>query len=155
MGKRYLLKVEKQDISPKVEVKHETIEMRVRPDSGVEKRREILNEWYRQSLKEIVPGIIAKYEKLMSVKVCDFGIKKMKTRWGTCSRDAKRIWLNLELAKKPKYYIEYIILHEMVHLLERCHNKHFVGYMDKFMPQWRQYKEELSQIILSHERWSC
>ena len=80
--------------------------------------------------------------------------KKMKTKWGTCNIEAKRIWLNLELAKKPKHYIEYIIVHEMTHLLERRHNDRFIAYMEMFMPQWRFYKEELNRSNLGHVHWS-
>jgi predicted metal-dependent hydrolase len=89
----------------------------------------------------------------LKVKIQELGIKKMKTKWGTCSRDAGRIWLNLELAKKPLHCIEYIIVHEMMHLLERKHNEIFISYMNKFMPKWRFYKEELNSSPLKHEKW--
>lgn len=154
MGNRYLLKVVEQDAPPQVTIKHETIEMYIRPNASKEKRQEVLDEWYRQSLKDMAPDIIARYEKIMKVNVSEFGIRKMKTRWGTCNRQAKRIWLNLELAKKPKHYLKYIIIHEMVHLLERNHSDCFIVYMDKFMPQWRQYKKELNRSVLSQERWT-
>lgn len=152
-GKRYLLKVIEHNVSPIVDLKHETMELYIRPNTGVDKRREILDGWYRQRLKEYVPRIIDKYEKLIGVKVNELGIKKMRTKWGTCSRHAKRIWLNLELAKKPKYCTEYIVVHEMVHLLERKHNGRFTTYMDKFMPNWRLYKEELNRSELGHVSW--
>ena len=97
--------------------------------------------------------IIAKYEKAMKVNVDEFGIKKMKTKWGSCNIKAKRIWLNLELAKKERHYIEYIIVHEMVHLLERHHNDRFIAYMDRFIPQWRFLKEELNRSMLPHANW--
>ena len=154
LGKRYLLKVIEHNSSPRVAIKHETIEMYIRPNMGLEKRRELLDEWYRQRLKEIVPGMIARYEEAMKINVDEFGIKKMKTKWGTCSREEGRIWLNLELAKKPQQFIEYIIVHEMAHLLERRHNDRFTAYMDKFMPQWNFYKEELNRSVLSHANWS-
>jgi predicted metal-dependent hydrolase len=114
----------------------------------------IMNEWYRQQLKKQVPDLIEKYEKLMDVKVNEFGIKKMKTKWGTCNINAQRIWLNLELIKKPEHCLEYIVVHEMVHLLERHHNARFIAYMDKFLPQWRSHKQELNQFILNHADWS-
>lgn len=153
LGKRYLLKVVEHNAPPRVVINHETMEMYIRPDTSIEKRQEVLDEWYRRRLKEIVPGIIAQYEKSMNVKVSEFGIKKMKTRWGTCNVEAKRIWLNLELAKKPLHYIEYIVVHEMVHLLERHHNDRFTDYMQKFMSQWQWLKEELNRSILSHANW--
>jgi predicted metal-dependent hydrolase len=153
MGNRYLLKVLEQEAPPKVEIKHETIEMYVRPHANKKKRQEVLDEWYRQNLKAMIPEIIDRYERIMKVTVAEFGVKKMRTKWGTCNRQAKRIWLNLELAKKPKHYLEYIIVHEMVHLLERNHNDRFIASMDKFMPQWRQYKAELNRLSLGHESW--
>jgi len=154
-GKRYLMKLIERNAPPSIELKHDVIEMYVRPNTGHEKRQVILEEWYRSNLKEIVPGIIARYEKKMKVKVNDFGVKKMKTKWGTCNSKAGRIWLNLELIKKPKEYIEYIIVHEMTHLLERHHNELFVAYMDKFLPKWRFYKEELNRLPSGHVDWNC
>ena len=129
-------------------------QIRVWPNTGMEKREAILDEWYRQRLKENIPGIIDQYENKVKVNVAEFAVKKMKTRWGTCSIQVKRIWLNLELAKKPKECIEYVVVHEMVHLLERHHNERFIAYMDKFLPKWRFYKEELNRSPLRHENWS-
>ena len=154
LGKRYLLNVGEHNASPKVVRRHETIEMYIRPNTGLRKRQEILDDWYRQRLKEIIPGIIVQYENKLKLNVAEFAIKKMKTKWGTCSREAKRIWLNLELAKKPKECIEYIVVHEMVHLLERHHDERFIAFMDKFLPKWRFYKEELNRSPLRHENWS-
>ena len=154
LGKRYLLKVIEHNLAPKVVLTHNTIELYVLDETVLEKNKAVLDNWYRQRLKEIVPGYIAKWEQLMNVKVEEFGIKKMKTKWGTCNREAGRIWLNLELAKKPLHCIEYIIVHEMVHLLERKHNDLFISYMDKFLPKWRFYKEELNKSPLRHENWS-
>jgi hypothetical protein len=93
-------------------------------------------------------------EPVIGVNVADWGIRRMKTRWGTCNRGARRIWLNLELAKKPPPCLEYILVHEMVHLLERHHNDRFKEYMDRFMPQWRLHRKELNRAPLSHESWS-
>lgn len=107
-----------------------------------------MSEWYRQKLKEIIPSYIEKWEKIIGVKVNEFGIKKMKTRWGTCNTRDKRIWINLELAKKAPRCLEYIIVHEMVHLLERHHNKAFKDYMSEFLPEWKSIKNELNGISL-------
>jgi len=153
LGRRYLLNMIEHNAPPKVIISHETMDMYVRPNTGLKKRQEILDGWYRQRLKEIVPGIIAQYEKIMKVKVNEFGIRKMKTKWGTCNIEAKRIWLNLELVKKSQQYIEYIVVHEMVHLLERHHNERFMAYMDEFMPQWRGVKEELNRSVLPYANW--
>lgn len=153
LGNRYLLRVTEHESSPEISVKHKTIEMRVRPNTDMAKRQSLMDEWYRARLKELVPQIITKYEKVMGVTVNEFAIKKMKTKWGTCNREAKRIWLNLELAKKPIHCIEYIIVHEMVHLLERNHNDKFIAYMDRFMPEWKVMKTELNKLPVSHLDW--
>jgi predicted metal-dependent hydrolase len=101
----------------------------------------------------MVPKYILKWEKAMKVKVNEFGIKKMKTKWGTCNIEAQRIWLNLELAKKPVSCLEYIVIHEMTHLLERNHNSRFVALMNQFMPNWKEVKEELNRLPVSHTEW--
>lgn len=152
-GKRYLLRVIEKDAAPKIALKHSIIQLYIRPNTDTVKRMEILDEWYRQQLRESIPALITKWEKKIKVKVNEFGIKKMKTKWGTCNADAKRIWLNLELAKKPVNCLEYIVVHEMIHLLERKHNDHFVSLMDKHLPQWRSLKDELNKTPLSHWDW--
>ncbi len=113
----------------------------------------MLHRWYRQRLREQIPELIAKWEPVICVNVSDWGIKKMKTRWGTCTIAARRIWLNLELAKKPLSCLEFILVHEMVHFLERHHNDRFREYMDRFMPQWRLHRDELNRAPLAHEDW--
>lgn len=153
-AKRYLLKVIEHNAKPKVILKHSEIELYIRPNSTIEKRKQILDEWYRAELKKIVPKMIEKWEKKIGVKSNEFGIKKMKTKWGTCNTKAKRIWLNLEIAKKPFECLEYIIVHELVHLLERSHNEKFVKYMNEFMPKWRFYREELNRLPFSHVDWN-
>jgi predicted metal-dependent hydrolase len=152
-GKRYLLKVIEHNLSPVVKLKHNTIELYIRPDTSTEKRKEILEEWYRAQLKVKIPELISKWETVMDVQVNDYGIKKMKTKWGTCNIGAKRIWLNLELAKKPVSCLEYIIIHEMTHLLERNHNTRFVALMNSFLPNWKEVKEELNRLPVSHTEW--
>jgi len=152
-GKRYLLKVIERNAAPKVVLKHSVIELYVRPETDTLKKKSILDEWYRRKLKETVPALIEKWEKKMNVQVNEFGIKRMRTRWGTCNRQAKRIWLNLELAKKPPEYLEYIVVHEMVHLLERKHNDRFNMLMTEFIPKWQFYKDELNRLPISHLDW--
>ena len=153
LGKRYMLKVLEHNSAPVVKLKYNTIELYIRPHTDTAKRKEILDEWYRAKLKEMIPVLIAKWEKVMAVEVKEFGIKKMKTKWGTCSIEAQRIWLNLELAKKPSNCLEYIIIHEMTHLLERNHNTRFVALMNQFMPNWKEVKEELNRLPVSHTEW--
>ncbi|MCZ6804107.1 MAG: SprT family zinc-dependent metalloprotease [Proteobacteria bacterium] len=152
-GKRYLLKVAENKAPPVVKLNHNTLELIVRPGTPAIKRQAILYEWYRAQMKLVLPDIIKKHEKLMGVKVGEFGIKRMKTKWGTCNPVAKRIWLNLELAKKPVECLEYIVVHEMTHLLEPGHNNRFISLMDGYMPKWRFYKDELNRLPISHCEW--
>ena len=118
-----------------------------------DQREKVLTEWYRRQLKEQIPALIDKWQKIIGVEVKDWGIKRMKTKWGTCTFAQRRIWLNLELVKKPQHCLEYIIVHEMVHLLERKHNDRFAVYMDKYLPKWNFYKDELNRSMLRHEIW--
>lgn len=148
-GQRYLLKVIEHDSPPKVAIHNKKyIDLSVRSHSTIDQRRKIIMEWYREALKADIPPIIEKWEQIMNVKVDDWRVKLMKVKWGTCNIAQKRIWLNLELAKKPKRCLEYIIVHEMVHLLERHHNARFKAYMDKFLPNWKSLREELNGMIL-------
>lgn len=153
-GKRYLLKIYEVEAKPKVEIDHKYIHLYVRPKTDQQKKKEVLDEWYRNELKQLAPKLISKWEEKIGVKSNEFGIKKMRTKWGTCNTEEKRIWLNLELAKKPKECIEYIVVHELVHLLERSHNQRFVKFMNEFMPKWRFHREELNRLPYSHVDWS-
>lgn len=130
-----------------------TLEIRVRPGAGRDKREAVLAAWYRRRLYAAIPPLIAKWEPEIGVTVAEYRIKKMKTRWGSCNIDARRIWLNLELAKKPPACLEYVLVHEMVHLLERRHNDRFRRLMDRFLPQWRLHRDELNRAPLAHEEW--
>jgi len=153
-GRRYLLKVIEHDALPKVELCHRKIELYVRTGSTTKQRATVLNNWFREQLKNQIPELIGKWERTMNVKLNDWQVKQMKTKWGTCNIEAKRIWLNLDLAKKPTRCLEYIIVHEMVHLLETHHNDNFVAYMDKFFPQWKSCKKELNNLPVSHSDWN-
>lgn len=153
-GKRYLLNIIEADETPKVILRSKTyIDLYVRPKSTTEKCHEILNEWYRQQLKEVIPALITKWEKIINVEVNEWQVRQMKTKWGTCKIDKKRIWLNLELAKKPIQCLEYIIVHEMVHLLERHHNDRFLHYINTFLPNWKQLKSELNTLPVGYADW--
>jgi hypothetical protein len=144
-GTRYLLNVVETTGKQHIELRgNKYIDLYVRPESTVEKREKIMSDWYRQSLKKIIPAYIKKWEAIMGVTVNDWGVKLMKTRWGTCNVQDKRIWINLELAKKNPQCLEYIIVHEMVHLLERHHNEKYKAYMDRFLPNWKSIKDELN-----------
>lgn len=152
-GKRYLLEVIEHPYPPKVELNHSVIKLYIKPNSSIEKRKEVLENWHREQLKEMLPSLTTKWEKKIGVKANSFGIRKMRTKWGSCNTETKRIWLNLELAKKPIECLEYIIVHELVHLLERSHNEVFVKYMNQFMPKWRFYRDELNRLPFSHVEW--
>lgn len=153
-GRRYLLNVVYHDAPPKVIISNKTtLDLFVRTGSDAAKRERVLVAWYRKQLKEMIPPLIAKWEAIMGVQVAEWGVKRMKTRWGSCNLEAHRIWVNLELIKKPAHCLEYIIVHEMVHLLERLHNDRFIAHMDKFMPQWRFFREELNKAPLGHATW--
>jgi predicted metal-dependent hydrolase len=153
-GNRYLLDVIYHDAPPKVVLNSNyRLALIIRPGSDTSKRERVLMHWYRQQLKEVIPPLVKKWEDVIGVKVAEWRIKKMKTRWGTCNIEQRRIWLNLELAKKSTRCLEYIIVHELAHLLERYHNRHFVELMDQFMPQWRLLRDELNQAPLANEDW--
>jgi len=153
-GRCYLLNVIYHDGPPQVVLRNNaTMDLFVRTGSDAARRERVLLAWYRRQLKETVPPLIAKWEATVGVQVAEWGVKRMKTRWGTCNIRARRIWLNLELAKSSLPCLEYIIVHEMAHLLERKHNRAFVARMDRFMPQWRLCRDELDKGPLAHGVW--
>ena len=153
-GRRYRLDVSEQDRPPKVWLPNNTkIALSVRPGSDSAKREAVMQRWYRQHLRAAVPPLLEKWEPKLGVSVNEVRIKRMKTLWGSCNIGAKRIWLNLELAKKPKSCLMYVLVHEMVHLLERDHNDRFHALMDTFLPQWRTYRDQLNRAPLAHENW--
>lgn len=153
MGKRYLLKITETDATQTVVLRHREIELVVKKGADLKQKQKLLEDWYRKRLRHSAGKYIAFWEKQMNLKVEEFGIKRMRTKWGSCNREAKRIWLNLELAKKPKECLEYIVVHEMVHVLERNHGTRFVTLMDQFLPQWRQFKDELNRLPVGHSNW--
>ena len=154
LGQRYLMKVVEHNAAPKVVLKHNSIELYIRKAATITQKEDVLQGWYRQQLRELIPQYVAKFEKKMNIKVSDIRIRSMKTKWGTCNHEAKRIWLNTELAKKPIESIEYVLVHEMVHLIERNHNETFIAYMDKFLPKWKHLREDLNRSALGHVEWS-
>ena len=152
-GKRYLLKTIELNAAPQVELMHSTLLLRVRPESSVEKKRFVLEGWYREQLKAAVPPLIAKWEPLLGVTVTRFFVQRMKTQWGSCSPGTASLRLNAELAKKPRECLEYIVVHEMVHLLEPTHNHRFVALMDQFLPKWQFDRDTLNRLPVRHESW--
>ena len=153
-GRRYRLDVLEHDAPPEVSLPNRTtMQLCVRPGIGRDKRQAVVERWYRCQLRGRVPGLLEKWEPKLGVRVSEVGIKKMKTRWGTCNSEAGRIWLNLELAKKDLVCTEYIVVHELAHLIEREHSPRFLELMDRFMPQWSSYRDRLNQAPLAHADW--
>ncbi len=154
-GKRYLLNVIDADVPPKVVLRSKTyLDLYIRHETPNAKRQVIMSEWYRAQLKKQIPELIKKWEEKLNVTDVEWQVKLMKTKWGSCTAEKKRIWINLELAKKPVHCLEYVIVHEMMHLLERRHNERFIAFMDKHLPKWRFFRDELNRGPLRHENWS-
>jgi len=152
-GKRYLLKVIERDAAPAIELRHSRLVLQVRPGTGEARKQAILDEWYRAQLKAAVPPLIAKWERLTGAKVERFFVQRMKTKWGSCTAASAGIRLNTDLARKPRECLEYIVVHEMVHLLEPTHNARFIAHMDRFMPSWRVIRQALNRLPVRHETW--
>lgn len=153
-GRRYRLGVIECEGWPTIRLlNNTTMELCVRPGADRDAREAVLHQWYRRQLCDRLPVLLARWEHKVGVTVNDVRIKRMKTLWGSCTVEAKRIWINLELAKKPSSCLEYILVHEMVHLIERNHNDRFRDLMDRLMPQWCVYRDELNRAPLAHVDW--
>jgi predicted metal-dependent hydrolase len=152
-GKRYLLAVSEGDEPPSIELKHSCMLLRVRPRTDEDKRQALVEEWYREQLKKAVPLLLARWQPLLGVRVERFFVQRMKTRWGSCNPRTNSIRLNTELAKKPRTCLEYLVVHEMIHLIEPTHNARFVALMDGAMPQWRIVREQLNRLPVRHDEW--
>ena len=152
-GKRYLLTIEENDAAPEIELKAGKMVLFARPKTTSQQHGKFIAEWYRTLLKEEIPPLIRKWETEMGVRVDSFAVRRMKTKWGSCNPERKSILLNLELAKKPKPCLEYLVVHEMAHLIEPTHNDRFYSLMDLFMPNWEHRRSELNQLPVRHENW--
>ncbi len=153
-GRRYLLTVSERDEPPSIELKHSRMLLRVRPGTDKDKRGALVEEWYREQLREAVPALLTRWQPLLGVRVERFFVQRMKTKWGSCNHKAGTIRLNTELAKKPAECLEYIVLHELVHLVEPTHNANFVALMDRFMPKWQFHRQVLNRLPVRREKWS-
>jgi predicted metal-dependent hydrolase len=154
LGRRYRLRVIQHDAPGRIALRgNSCIELYARREQSAEQRERVLHRWYREQLKALLPALLEKWQSVLDVQAAGWGIKKMKTRWGSCSSDARRVWFNLELAKKPVQCLEYVVVHELAHLLERHHTERFRTLMDGFLPSWRLAREELKRSPLSHEQW--
>lgn len=152
-GRRYLLSVVYRDVKPFVKLAHKRITLTVRPGSSQERREQVMQEWQRALLHEVIPPLIAKWEKQLGVKVRSYFLQRMRTKWGSCNHAAASIRLNTELVKKPKDLLEYVIVHEMAHLIEPTHNDRFVDVLSQHYPTWREARSELNQLPLVAEIW--
>ena len=152
-GRRYLLHIVEADKAPEIREEHSTLLLFVRPGAGEEKRREIIAQWYRDELKTKAGSLIAGWQPRLGVTVTRLYVQRMKTRWGSCNYQRQSIRLNSELAKKPVECLEYIVVHEMVHLLEPTHNKRFAYLMDHFLPNWQHLRHALNAYPICHEKW--
>jgi len=153
-GRRYRLHVTQESSRPSVRLlNNTTMALRIPPGAGWRTREAVLNRWYRRQLREQLPVLVAAWEPKVGVRVDEVRIRRMKTLWGSCNPDAKRIWLNLELAKKPISCLTYVLVHEMIHLIERRHSDRFYELMSQFMPQWRLHRDELNRVPLAHADW--
>lgn len=154
LGRRYRLRVVYHDGPAAVAVRKAFLELRVRRGTSSALRERVLLQWYRQQLKALVPPLLEKWQATLGVQVRAWGIKKMKTKWGSCNAEARRIWLNLELVKKPPQCLEYLVVHELVHLDQRHHDDRFRSIMDRHMPRWRLHRDALNSAPLAHESWT-
>jgi predicted metal-dependent hydrolase len=152
-GRRYLLTIREEAAKPSVQLGHRKITLTVRPGSSKAKREAVMHEWHRSLLHDVVPKMIRRWEPQLGVEVAGFFLQRMKTKWGGCNHRRRNIRLNTELVKKPKDLIEYVIVHEMAHLLEPTHSERFVAVMDKNYPTWREARAELNDLPLGAEEW--
>lgn len=152
-GKRYLLKVVEKDAAPSVNLKHSEMVLQVRPGADTTKKGAVLHECYRRQLKGVMLPLVAKWEKKLGVTSKRVIVQKMKTKWGSCNPESGIIRLNLELAKKPPECLEYIVVHELLHLIEPTHNGCFIALVEQYLPKWRFYREELNRLPVRHENW--
>lgn len=148
LGQRFLLNVIDTNEKPHIVIRNKThLDLYVKPESNYKQRAKVLQDFYRTEIKKEAAPFIQKWTQILGVELEDWRIKLMKTKWGSCNSSEKRIWLNLELAKKSSNCIEYIVVHELLHLIERTHNKRYTQLLDAYLPKWRQYKSELNELV--------
>jgi len=152
-GRRYLLNVVEEDAKPSVRLGHRRITLSVRPGSTSEKRQEVMHEWHKGLLHQTLPALIRKWEATLAVRVTGFYLQRMKTKWGACNHRSGTIRLNTELVKKPKDLLEYVLVHEMAHLVEPTHSERFLALMSKHYPAWAVARAELNELPLAVETW--
>ena len=152
-GKRYLLRVVERDERPTVTLTHRQIVLSVRPGSDRAKRAEVMHEWHKQQLHAVVPGLLAKWQPRLGVRARGYFLQRMKTKWGSCNPALRHVRVNTELVKKPRELLEYVIVHELVHLRVATHSRRFVELLDRHLPSWREARKELNELPLAAELW--
>lgn len=153
-GRRCLLQMVEREGTPTVDWHGQRLVLTVRPGTSLKRREEILEAWYREQLREAVPPLVDRWQRRLGVQTEAIVVRRMRTRWGSCTPSSGRIRLNTNLAKKPRQCLEYVLVHELLHLIEPTHNARFVGLMDRHMPGWRQQREELNRYPVRHEEWA-
>jgi len=154
-GKSYKLRQKTTNLNPKIVIHKNSIDLFLKPKTTLKEKQKLFENFYRHEFEQIIPKSVKKWQKKVKVKINEAKIRKMKTKWGTCNNEEKRIWLNLELAKKPLHCIDYVIVHELVHLIERNHTEKFLKILGKVYPKWEKSKEELNQGVLGYFEWGC
>jgi predicted metal-dependent hydrolase len=153
-GRRYLLRRAEAEAAPSVIAKRSTLVLQVRPETTPARCQQILEAWYREQLREALAPLLAKWQPVMGVRVNRVFVQRMKTRWGSCNPGSGAIRLNTELARKPAECLEYIVVHEMAHLLEPTHNERFAALMSKWLPHWQHLRQALNRLPVRHEEWA-
>lgn len=152
-GQRYLLEIIQKNKAPRVETSNNKLVLRARPGATTEKHQQILEAWYRNQLRDEALPVVGKWCERLQLELPRLIIQRMKTKWGSCTPSSRTIRLNLELVKKPPECMEYIVIHELIHFIEPTHNSRFIALMDKHIPKWRLYREELNRLPVRHEEW--
>ena len=153
-GRRHLMTVVYRDAKPFVALDHKRIILSVRPSSDAAKRAQVIHEWHKALLHEVVPLLIQRWERKLKVKASGYFLQRMKTKWGSCNHRARHIRLNTELVKKPRDLLEYVIVHEMAHLIEPTHSDRFIAILEEYYPTWREARAELNELPLTAEVWN-
>lgn len=153
-GRRYLLSVCEVDESPNIDLQHSRMEVRVRPGADAAKREQVIEDWYRTEVKTAAKELIRRWEPRIGVEVARLYVQRMKTRWGSCNSRARSVRLNTDLAKKPPECLEYVLVHEMIHIMEPTHNERFQALMARLMPDWEHRRRLLNEYPLRHEEWT-
>lgn len=153
-GRRYLLNIAFQDSKPLVSVDHRRITLTVRPGANAEKRADVIHEWHKSLLHQAVPDLIRKWEPRLNVSVKQYFLQRMKTKWGSCNHEGGHIRLNTRLVTKPKDLLEYVIIHEMIHLIEPTHSERFLAMLAEHYPAWQEARAELNELPLAAESWN-